>query len=263
MESDRINSISVITVPAMGDNYIYLCRYEQDKVFAVDPCDAPAVQSILKENALKLTTILITHHHWDHTAGVEDLKKKTGCIVRGPDSKRITGIDKVVTDGQILTVGEVKIQVIATPGHTSTSVCYYVPSAEKQKKGILFTGDTLFVNGCGRIFECGAMTMLDSLLKLASLPDETLIYCGHNYAAENCEFALSIEPDNAAVKERLQQIKQLQAKGKPTVPSTILQEKAANPFLRADTAEIKAALNMPGAKRVDVFAQLRQRKDVF
>ncbi|MHC4222122.1 MAG: hydroxyacylglutathione hydrolase C-terminal domain-containing protein, partial [Planctomycetota bacterium] len=125
--------------------------------------------------------------------------------------------------------------------------------------GILFTGDTLFVNGCGRIFENDTKTMLNSLLKLAALPDDTLVYCGHNYTVENYEFALSLEPDNEALRKRLEQVRQ----AKQEVPSTISQEKQTNPFLRADTSEIKAALDMSTAKTEDVFAELRHRKDVF
>ncbi|MHC4395409.1 MAG: hydroxyacylglutathione hydrolase [Planctomycetota bacterium] len=250
---------SVITIPAFGDNYIYLCPYNKSNAFAVDPCDNSLVQQALKKHALNLTTILITHHHWDHTGGVVDLKKKTGCEVVGPDKRRIPAIDRVVADDQVLTIGNIKIQVIATPGHTSTSVCYYMQPTDSNEPGVLWTGDTLFVNGCGRILETDAGTMLDSLLKLAKLPDDTLVYCGHNYTVENYEFALTIEPDNEAVKERLREVK----KTTRAVPSTIMQEKTTNPFLRSDTPGIKAGFGMPNAGTVEVFAEMRRRKDVF
>jgi hydroxyacylglutathione hydrolase len=254
---------SVITIPALGDNYIYLYRYNQNDSLAVDPSESSSVLRILKEQGLNLKTILVTHHHWDHIAGATDLKRKTGCKIIGADRQRIPGIDSVVADGQILPVSDRKIRVIATPGHTLTSVCYLMEYSADNENGILWTGDTLFIGGCGRLLECDAKSMWDSLQKLASLPDDTLVYCGHNYTLENYEFANIIEPGNQIVKERLEQIKQLQAQGKSTVPSNILQEKTTNCFLRAGTLELKAALGMQDAPAVEVFAELRRRKDVF
>ena len=254
---------SVVIIPAFGDNFIYLYRYDKNNAFAVDPCDSSAVLNSLNEHNLNLTTILITHHHWDHTGGVSDLKKKTACEVVGPDERRIPAMDRVVVDKQALTIGNVEIHVIATPGHTNTSVCYYVPASNKNEHKILWTGDTLFTGGCGRLLECNARKMFDSLLKLASLPGDTLVYCGHDYTLENYEFALTIEPDNKDVGQRLRETKQALRAGGVTVPSTILQEKTTNIFLRSDTNEIKTALKMPDAGAVDVFAELRRRKDVF
>ncbi|MHC4244804.1 MAG: hydroxyacylglutathione hydrolase [Planctomycetota bacterium] len=255
--------VSVVTIPAFGDNFIYLYRYDKNNALAVDPCDSSGVLQNLKEYNLNLTTILITHHHWDHTGGVADLKKKTGCEVIGADKRRIPTIDRAVDDKQVLTIGNIEIHVIATPGHTSTSVCYYIPVSNENEHKILWTGDTLFAGGCGRILECNARTMFDSLLTLASLPDDTLVYCGHDYTLENYEFALTIEPNNKAVRQRLQEIKQTIRAGEFTVPSTMLQEKTTNIFLRSDTNEIKTALKIPDAEAVDVFAELRRRKDVF
>ncbi len=253
----------VITIPALGDNFIYLYRYQQNDALVVDPSDASLVLRVLSEHGLSLTTVLVTHHHWDHTAGVAELKKKTNCKVIGGEGQRISRIDCVVEDGQILAMGDAKVKVIATPGHTRTSVCYYVQPSEDNRNGILWTGDTLFVGGCGRLLECNAQSMWNSLLRLASLPDDTLVYCGHDYTVENYEFALSIEPGNQAVRQRLQQILEAQRAGGQTVPSTMLQERTTNPFLRAGTSELRAALNMPRAKAVEVFAELRRRKDVF
>jgi hydroxyacylglutathione hydrolase len=253
----------VIVIPAFGDNFIYLYRYDKNNSLAVDPCDSSAVLNSLDEHNLNLTTILITHHHWDHTGGVSDLKKKTGCEVIGPDKRRIPVLDRVVDDNQVLTIGNIEIHVIAAAGHTSTSVCYYVPASEENVHKILWTGDTLFTGGCGRILECSAQTMYDSLLKLVSLPDDTLVYCGHDYTLENYEFALTVEPDNKDVRQRQQEIKQTVKAGGFTVPSTILQEKRTNIFLRSDTSTIKNALKMPDAGAVDVFAELRRRKDFF
>ena len=254
---------SVITIEALGDNFIYLYRYNQNDSLAVDPCDSSSVLRILQEQDLNLKTILITHHHWDHVAGTDELKQKTGCKVIGADKRRIHGIDLVVADGQILPVGERKVRVIVTPGHTSTSVCYYMEPSAGNENGILWTGDTLFVGGCGRLLECNAQSMWGSLQKLASLPDDTLVYCGHDYTLENYEFASGIEPGNQIFKERLDQVRQLQTQGKLTVPSSILLEKSTNCFLRAGTPELKAALGMPQAQAVEVFAELRRRKDVF
>lgn len=252
---------SIITIPALGDNFIYLYRYNQSDSLAVDPSDGSSVLRAMNEHGLNLKTILITHHHWDHVAGTMELKKKTGCNVIGADKRRITGIDSVVDDGQILPVGNRKVRVIATPGHTSTSVCYYMEPSVGNKNGILWTGDTLFVGGCGRLLECDAKSMWESLQRLASLPDDTLVYCGHNYTLENYEFTFGIEPGNQVIKDRLNQVRQIQ--GKLMVPSSILLERTTNCFLRAGTPELKAALGMPQAQAVEVFAELRQRKDVF
>lgn len=254
---------SVITIPALCDNFIYLYRYNQNDSFAVDPSDGFLVLKTMKQHSLNLKMILLTHHHWDHVAGIGELKRKTGCKVIGADKRRIPGIDSVVADGEILPFANRKVRVIATPGHTLTSACYYMEPLAVSKNGILWTGDTLFVGGCGRLLESNAQTMWDSLQKLASLPDKTLVCCGHDYTLENYEFASGIEPGNQIIKERLDQIRQLQTQGKLTVPSTILMEKTTNCFLRAGTPELKAAIGMPDAKAVEVFAELRQRKDVF
>jgi hydroxyacylglutathione hydrolase len=227
---------SVITIPALGDNLIFLYRYGQDDCLAVDPGSSSPVMRVLERQNLNLTTILITHHHGDHTGGVGELKQKAGCKVIGSDKRRIRGIDQVVADGQSFPVGDARIRVIATPGHTSTSVCYYMPPSADGASGILWTGDTLFVGGCGRLFESGAQVMWESLQRLASLPDDTLVYCGHDYTAENYEFALTIEPDNEAVRQRLGDIRRT---GR-TVPSTIGQEQRTNVFFRAATPEVKA-----------------------
>jgi hydroxyacylglutathione hydrolase len=217
----------------------------------------------LKEHGLNLKMILITHHHWDHVGGTDELKQKTGCEVIGADKRRIPGIDLVMSDGQFLPAGQHKVRVIATPGHTSTSVCYYMESSAGSENGILWTGDTMFIGGCGRLLECNAQSMADSLQKLASLPDNTLVYCGHDYTLENYEFASGIEPGNQIVKERLEQIRLMLKRGELAVPSTMLQEKNTNCFLRAGAPELKAALGMQDAQAVEVFAELRRRKDVF
>jgi len=255
--------VNVVTIPALGDNLMYLVRYGGDDSFVVDPGDASSVLKILKERGLRLRAILLTHHHWDHVAGAGKLKRKTGCQILAGEGGGSCDIDKVVEDGRILEMGNARIEVLSTPGHTRTSVCYYLQPSNENPKGMLWTGDTLFIGGCGRLFECDPQTMWDSLLKLASLPEDTLVYCGHDYTVENYEFALSIEPDNEVVKQRLDEVRLTKRRGEQTVPSTILQEKATNPFLRADVPELKAALGMANARAVEVFAELRRRKDVF
>lgn len=254
---------TIITIPALGDNLMYLVQYDGNDSFVVDPGDASPVLRILKKHGLNLGAILLTHHHWDHMGGASELKCKTGCEVIAAYGGRSRDVDKVVEDGQILAMGNEKVEVLATPGHTQTSVCYYMQPSNDIQKGMLWTGDTLFVGGCGRIFECNPQTMWDSLLKLTSLPDDTLVYCGHDYTLENYEFAFSIEPDNEIVKQRLDEVRQAKRRGEQTVTSSISQEKSTNSFLRADTPELRAALDMKDARAVEVFAELRRRKDVF
>jgi hydroxyacylglutathione hydrolase len=234
----------IITIRAFYDNFIYLCQCGQNNAITFDPGDSTPVLKELEKYNLSLTAIIVTHHHNDHVGGAAELKKKTGCKIIGSDRKRINPVDEIVEDKQILTFGNLKIEVIATPGHTTTSVCYYIPKNDNDD-GALFTGDTLFIGGCGRLFECDAQTMWKSLQKLAALPDNTLIYPGHDYTLENYKFAYQVEPDNQLISERIREIKQ----GKPTVPSTIAQEKETNIFLKAPKAEI--------------FAELRRLKDNF
>jgi hydroxyacylglutathione hydrolase len=253
----------VTTICALGDNYIYLYKCGQNNAFVVDPGDSSAVLSALEEQGLTLTAALATHQHFDHIGGIRELKKKTGCEVIGGDRNSIPVTGRAVNGKEVLEICATKIQVIATPGHTRNSVCYYLQPSKDNESGILFTGDTLFIGGCGRPIERNAQAMWGSLKKIAALPDDTLVYPGHDYTEENYEFALTIEPNNTTTKKHLQEIKELQNQGRLTVPSTVAQEKAANIFLRADTPEIKIALHMPNAADADVFAELRRRKNVF
>jgi hydroxyacylglutathione hydrolase len=254
---------SVTVISALGDNYIYLCKCGQNNALVVDPGDSSAVLRALEEQELILIATLATHHHFDHIGGIRELKKKTGCEVIGSHRNTIPVADRIVNDKEVLEVRAAKIRVIATPGHTRDSVCYYLQPPKDNESRILFTGDTLFIGGCGRPIECDAQAMWGSLRRIAALPDDTLVYPGHNYTEENYEFALTIEPKNMTTKKRLQEIKELQNQGRPTVPSTVAQEKTTNIFLRADTREIKTAVHMPNATGDEVFAELRRRKDVF
>ncbi len=253
----------VITIKTLGDNFIYLHPYGDGCALVVDPGDASAVLRVLKEHGLRLTTVLVTHAHWDHVAGVADLHAETRCDVIGTDRRLIPTSDRTVADGAVLAFSEVSVHVIATPGHTRQSVCYYVPARNGERPGVVYTGDTLFVGGCGRLLECDAATMWQSLQRLAALPDETLVYCGHDYTVENYEFAVTIDPGNRRFGDRLAEVQKAVEYGRLTVPSTIAQEKAANILLQADQSQIQAALGMTGAPPEEVFAELRHRKDLF
>ena len=240
----------VITIAALGDNYIYLYCCDQNNAFVIDPASAKAALNALEKYNLNLICALATHHHFDHTGGIKELKKKTGCDVIAANKT------------ETLHIADIDVQVIPTPGHTQDSVCYYVQPSKKHNS-ILFTGDTLFIGGCGRPIECDASTMWNSLQKIADLPDNTLVYPGHDYTEENYEFALTIEPNNNLVKKALQTIKDCQKLGRPTVPSNIGREKATNIFLRSDDSNIKSTLNMLDSTDADVFAELRRRKNLF
>jgi len=261
---------SVITVPALGDNLMYVYPCGGGEAFVVDASDAAPLINALRRKRLNLHTILVTHHHRDHTAGVAALKKQTGCKVVGGDA-RIPQIDEVVDDGSLLSIGLARVKVVSTPGHTLTSLCYYLTPSRPNEAGIIFTGDTLFVAGCGRVIEGDASMTLESLRRLGDLPDNTLVYCGHDYTIEDYEFALTVEPGNPHIAQRLEQARQLGQTGdgqgrkcsEAPVASTIGQEKLTNPFLRVDSEEIKASLGMAGAAAVETFAELRRRKDVF
>ncbi len=245
----------VTTIAALGDNYIYLYHCADASAFVVDPGDSAPVLTLLKSRNLTLSAVLATHNHFDHIGGARELKKSAACEIIGPDRNGIPGLDRIVGDGAIIDLPGTRIQVIATPGHTATSVCYYVLPTQA-RSGILFTGDTLFIAGCGRLLECDALTMWASLQRIAALPDDTLIYPGHDYTEENYQFALTIDPDNQAVKDLLEQ-------RDFAPPSSIAREKQTNIFLRAATPQIKTALAIPNASDAEALAELRRRKDIF
>jgi len=242
----------VIVIPALGDNFMYLFRYEKNKAIAIDPAEAGPVLDEIKRHSLELDASLITHHHWDHSAGAGELKNKTNC--------KVIEANRSMKDGEILDFDGCRVRVITTPGHTDDSVCFYVEPSENDD-GVLFTGDTLFIAGCGRPIEGDAETMWSSLQKLAVLPEKTLVYPGHNYTEDNCGFALGIEPGNREVQKLLEEVRK--KGGRSVVPSSIGREKQTNVFLRANTPEIKAVINMPNAGDAEVFAELRRRKNTF
>lgn len=247
--------------PCLQDNYGYLVHDpETGATASIDTPDAAAIDAALAERGWRLTHILNTHHHFDHAGGNEALKARWGCTIVGAanDAARIPGIDSGVAEGDTVTLGHARARVLEVPGHTTGHIAYHFAD-----DGIVFVGDTLFALGCGRLFEGTPAQMWQSLGKLMALPDTTTVYCAHEYTQSNARFALSVEPDNAALVARAAAIDTLRAAGKPTVPSTIGLEKATNPFLRAASPELQATVERVGATLVDVFAETRRRKDHF
>ncbi|WP_413204725.1 hydroxyacylglutathione hydrolase [Rhodospirillum sp. A1_3_36] len=256
-----MSKLDIQQIPVLSDNYIYLARCKATGACAVvDPAEAEPVLDKARTLGWTITHILNTHHHFDHTGGNESIKAATGALIvgYGPDAERIPGIDQTVTDGDYIKIGEAKAEVIATPGHTLGHVSYWFPDSHA-----LFCGDTLFSAGCGRLFEGTAGQMWESLMRLRDLPAETLIFCAHEYTQSNITFALTVDPRNQALRDRAVEVDALRAKGHPTVPTFLGQERAYNPFLRADKADLQAALSMDGAAAVDVFATTRLKKDRF
>lgn len=234
--------MEIVIVPHRDDNYGFLIASpEADTCIAIDAGDDLSYFTAACDRNWRIETVLITHHHGDHTSHLAQLSKGASKTL-GPDG--LQGVDEGLEDGQVLTLGGLTVHVLATPGHTLDMLNFYIPGAKA-----VFTGDTLFTLGCGRLFEGTAELMFDSLQKLKALPDDTLIYGAHEYTLANLEFALSVLPKNEALANRAEIIRQLRAQGKPTVPSTIGLEKATNPFLIAETAE--------------EFARLRALKDSF
>jgi hydroxyacylglutathione hydrolase len=227
---------------------------------SIDAPEAAPVEAALKKTGWRLTDILVTHHHGDHTAGVGELKAHHKCRVVAPraEAARIAHVDETLGEGDKVRVGGLEGRVIETPGHTAGHISYFFP-ADK----LAFVGDTLFSIGCGRIIEGNAEMMWRSLSKLRDLPDDTQFFCGHEYTAANIRFAKTIEPDNTALAARADEVQKLTAAGKATIPATIGAEKAANPFLRADNAGIAKSLGLAGSPAWKVFAEIRERKNRF
>jgi hydroxyacylglutathione hydrolase len=253
--------LEIVVLPVLSDNYIYLvhdCVSKQTAV--IDPALAEPVLSVLAEKQWQLTYIYNTHHHSDHVGGNLELKKRTGCRIFASeyDRNRIPGIDATLTEGDKIYLGNHQVNIFYTPGHTLGHIVYYFIS-----NYILFCGDTLFAMGCGRLFEGTAQQMWSSLQKLKVLPEETLIYCTHEYAQNNAKFALTLEPNNAELQQRMSEVQILRAKGMPTLPATIGIELKTNPFLREDSAEIQASVGLVGGDKVAIFAAIRSQKDRF
>ena len=247
--------------PYGDDNYGLLMHCTESGLTAcVDAGDAGATEAALAETGWRLTHIFITHHHVDHTAGLDTLKERHDASILGPtiDSAVCALYDIRLSDGDEFEFAGRKVVVIATPGHTLDMLNFYIPEED-----IVCTGDTLFVMGCGRIFEGDSDMMWASLEKLLALPDHTVIYCSHEYTLANANFARSIDPDNTSLAARQGAVIELRDNDLPTVPTRLDLEKATNPFLRVDNAKIRAHLGMEQASNAEVFAEIRRRKDNF
>lgn len=256
-----MSKIEIHQFAALKDNYGYLVHEPSSGATAA--IDTPEVAPILKaldEKGWTLTHILNTHHHFDHAGGNAELKAKTGCTIVGPRGEQdlIPGIDRAVGEGDIVELGAARAHVIDVPGHTRGHIAYHFADDR-----VVFVGDTLFALGCGRLFEGTAEQMWTSLSKLMALPDDTTVYCAHEYTQSNARFALTVEPQNAALAARAKEIDVRRAAGQWTVPTTIALEKATNPFLRAASRDLRATVGLEAAANVDVFAETRRRKDNF
>ncbi|WP_303905411.1 hydroxyacylglutathione hydrolase [Thiohalomonas denitrificans] len=258
----RRMAISIRGIPAFEDNYIWFIGASGSlRVAVVDPGDADPVIEALERDGLELSAILVTHLHGDHTGGIQDLVDRYPAPVYGPPDERITTIDHRVSEGDIIRLGEgLTLQVLDTPGHTCFHACYH-------GEGFLFSGDTLFTGGCGKLFEGTPQQMHASLEKIAALPDDTLVYCAHEYTLANLAFARIAEPDNPDIRNRQAEAQNLRDQGKPTVPSALGLERMTNPFLRYNNPNLKASAERfagrpltPGA---EVFTVVRYWKDTL
>ena len=232
--------ITARAVPILSDNYAWLLHDEGSGAVAiVDPADAAGCIAAIDADGGKLDLILITHHHGDHIAGVDEVRTKYGAKVVGAkaDKHRLPHLDQEVTEGDHVAFGQSHFEVIDTPGHTRGHISYFTPDGD-----VLLCADTLFSLGCGRLLEGTAKEMFDSLQKLAKLPDDTLVCCGHEYTQSNARFAVTVEPENTALRDRAAEVNRLRSEGKATVPSRLGAEKAENPFLRARSAESLAKI---------------------
>ncbi len=256
-------TVSVAPILAFNDNYIWtLIDDETRAAVVVDPGDADPVMQYLNAHQLKLVGILITHHHWDHTNGIDKLKATYQVPVYAPAKDNVSGVTHPVQDNETITIPHFPIhfRVIAIPGHTLGHCAYY-------SNEMIFCGDTLFAAGCGRLFEGTAEQMYSSLQKLAMLPANTKVYCGHEYTLSNLKFAKTAEPSNAHIEQRMTQVNALLEKQQPSLPSTIAEELKTNPFLRCDSEDliqqVSNYISKPLATPVKVFAALRYWKDNF
>jgi hydroxyacylglutathione hydrolase len=254
-------TLQIYQFPCLSDNFGVLIHDPEAGVTAsIDAPEASRIAAALDAKGWRLTHILTTHHHHDHTGGHAQLKAATGCRIVGPrnEAAKIPGIDEQVGEGDTVQFGSHRVQVIDTPGHTAGQVNYFIPSAKAA-----FCGDTLFAMGCGRVIEGTPQTMWSSLKKLMALPKDTSVYCGHEYTQANARFALTIEPDSPALQKRAAEVDAMRAAGQATLPTTIGLELDTNPFLRPHVPAIQKRLGMQGKPEWQIFAEIRERKNRF
>jgi len=253
--------LEIHQIPVLNDNYVYLAHDPvSGDTAVVDPAVVDPVMDAAAEKGWTITHILNTHHHGDHTGGNLEIKARTNCTIVGPraDQNRIPGIDVMVGDGDTYRLGETEALVFDVPGHTHGHIAFWFEQSDA-----LFCGDTLFALGCGRVFEGTMDQMWTSLSKLKALPGSTRIFCAHEYTQSNGRFALSVEPDNADLISRMSEIDKKRQQNVPTVPSTLREEWATNPFLRPDSDDLQKTIGLVGGDAVSVFAETRRRKDNF
>ena len=253
--------IEIEIVPALSDNYIYIVHNQNKSLTAViDPGEAEPVNKSLKEKNWELNQIINTHHHYDHTAGNDTLIKASNAKLIAPlyDKQRIQDVDQYVSDKDSIQIAGFDAEVIYTPGHTLGHVCYYL----KNEK-VLFSGDTLFHLGCGRVFEGTMEDMKNSLKKLVNLPDDTTVYCGHEYTLSNAKFCVSLEPNNSDLIKKYEEILSLRNNDLSTVPFKLGEEKKLNPFLKFDNDKFKNSINISDLNEIEAFKYVRNKKDNF
>jgi hydroxyacylglutathione hydrolase len=253
--------MEILQLPVLRDNYIYLLHDPvSGETAVVDPAEADPVIAALARKGWRLSHIFNTHYHGDHVGGNLALKQATGCRIYGHETGRetIPALDVAVGEGDVLTLGPNRAHVMAVPGHTQGHIAFWFESEQA-----LFCGDTLFAMGCGRLLGGSAAQLCHSLARLRQLPGDTRIFCTHEYTENNGRFALSIEPQNRMLQDRMVATRALRAEGLPTVPSTLLDELATNPFLRLESPEVRATLGMEMASNLAVFTELRRMKDGF
>ncbi|SLN23327.1 hydroxyacylglutathione hydrolase [Ruegeria meonggei] len=253
--------LEIVTIPCLSDNYAFLAHDAVSGNTAL--IDAPESGPILAELVRlgwTLSHVLLTHHHWDHVDGLAGILEKHPATVIGAaaDAHRLPPLDQRVVEGDVFEIAGEPVQVLDVSGHTIGHIAFYMPQS-----AAVFTADSLMALGCGRLFEGTAPQMWASLSKLAALPDETIVYSGHEYTQSNAKFAVTVDPDNAALQQRVADIDRARAAGEPTVPSTLALEKATNPFLRAADSAIQVQLGMTDSDPASVFAEVRTRKDRF
>lgn len=254
-------SLAIEQFICRSDNFgILVHDRKSGQTLLIDAPEEAAINAAVERTGWKPTLLLTTHHHFDHVDANLAMKKRYGVKIIGPKAEKdkIPGIDRAVSDGDTIDFVGHPIKVISTPGHTAGHVSFHFT-----KDAIAFTGDTLFALGCGRLFECKPPVMLDSLKKLARLPLETTIYCGHEYTLSNAEFALSVDPNNSALVDRVKAIRALRNANEATLPTRMVDEMATNPFMRWHDKGLRENLGLDDASDEDVFAELRKRKDLF